>query len=284
MTKLLTFSFTILFSVLFFQSCSDEDNKQDEFLKEYNLPKGVTKPTLGWQYENNVATNALIAGFLNDDMWFAAYNDRKEKIFEYTTSMIRGFNQKFYLEFGEVEERNIDNISLTNFIMKDDGIILLVNYGGPNEIISTLGGKEKRLYYNRYDNSVSNLKNWYGEYFITLGFKNHFLFDKNCDEINKIPLEYNFINNLIPIDDISGLGVSYPYVSLVNITNGVYIWNYRHKGYSEEFIIKDKSININDDTIDFIFDIVYKNGDKERESFKLNKLTGELINETNGIN
>ena len=198
--------------------------------------------------------------------------------------MIRGFNQKFYLEFGEVEERNIDNISLTNFIMKDDGIILLVNYGGPNEIISTLGGKEKRLYYNRYDNSVSNLKNWYGGYFITLGFKNHFLFDKNCDEINKIPLEYNFINNLIPIDDISGLGVSYPYVSLVNITNGVYIWNYRHKGYSEEFIIKDKSININDDTIDFIFDIVYKNGDKERESFKLNKLTGELINETNGIN
>lgn len=84
----------------------------------------MTKPTLGWQYENNVATNALIAGFLNDDMWFAAYNDRKEKIFEYTTSMIRGFNQKFYLEFGEVEERNIDNISLTNFIMKDDGIIL----------------------------------------------------------------------------------------------------------------------------------------------------------------
>lgn len=73
-------------------------------------------------------------------------------------------------------------------------------------------------------------------------------------------------------------------MSLVNITNGVYIWNYRHKGYSEEFIIKDKSININDDTIDFIFDIVYKNGDKERESFKLNKLTGELINETNGIN
>ena len=50
MTKLLTFSFTILFSVLFFQSCSDEDNKQDEFLKEYNLPKGVTKPTLGYQY------------------------------------------------------------------------------------------------------------------------------------------------------------------------------------------------------------------------------------------
>ena len=284
MNKLLTLSLTIIFAALCFQSCSNEDNKEDEFLKEYNLPKGVTKPTIGWQYEDNVATNALIAGFLNGDMWFAAYNDRKEQIFEYTTSMIRGFNQKFYFEFGKVEERNIDYISLTNFIMKDDGIVLLVNYGSPNEIISTLGGKEKRLYYNRYDNSVYNLKNWYGEYFITLGSKNNFLLDKNCDEINKIPLGHNTINNLIPIDKISGLSVSYPHVSLVNITNDDDIWKYRHKEYSEEFIIKDKSININGDIIDFIFDIVYKNGDKERESFKLNKLTGELINETNGIN
>ena len=73
-------------------------------------------------------------------------------------------------------------------------------------------------------------------------------------------------------------------MSLVNITNGDYIWEYRHKEYSEEFIIKNKLININGDIISFTFDIVYRNGNKERESFKLNKLTGELINETNGIN
>ena len=54
--------------------------------------------------------------------------------------------------------------------------------------------------------------------------------------------------------------------------------------YSEEFVVKNKSININGDMISFIFDIVYRNGDKETESFKLNKLTGELINETDGIN
>ena len=48
--------------------------------------------------------------------------------------------------------------------------------------------------------------------------------------------------------------------------------------------IKNKLINISDNFIDFTFDIVYRNGDKERESFKLNKLTGELINEANSIN
>lgn len=71
---------------------------------------------------------------------------------------------------------------------------------------------------------------------------------------------------------------------MVNITNGNYIWEYQHKIYSEEFVVKNKSISINGDIISFIFDIVYRNGDKETESFKLNKLTGELINETDGIN
>lgn len=277
MKKLLIQSIAVIFAILCLQACSKEDNNQDEFLKEYNLPKGVTKPTLGWQYEENVAKNALIAGFLNGDMWFAAYNDRKEQIFEYTAPMIQGFSQKFYLEFGEVEERNIDQIVLANFIMKNDGLILLVNYGGPSEIISTIGGKEKRIYYNRYDNSVISLKNWNNEYFITLGYKNHFLLDNNCNEIKKIPLDDYLINKLIPIDNISGLDVSYPSVSLVNITNGDYIWNYRHKEYSEEFIIKNKLININGDIINFTFDIVYRNGDKERESFKLNIEDGSLI-------
>ncbi|GAA6467103.1 hypothetical protein NE636_00080 [Bacteroides thetaiotaomicron] len=277
MNKLLTLSIIAFFSVFCLQACSKEDDDQDEFLKEYNLPRGVTKPTQCWQYEENVAKNALIAGFLNGDMWFAAYNDRKEQIFEYTAPMIQGFSQKFYLEFGEVEERNIDQIVLANFIMKNDGLILLVNYGGPSEIISTIGGKEKRIYYNRYDNSVISLKNWNNEYFITLGYKNHFLLDNNCNEIKKIPLDDYLINKLIPIDNISGLDVSYPSVSLVNITNGDYIWNYRHKEYSEEFIIKNKLININGDIINFTFDIVYRNGDKERESFKLNIEDGSLI-------
>ena len=277
MNKLLTLSIIAFFSVFCLQACSKEDDDQDEFLKEYNLPRGVTKPTQCWQYEENVAKNALIAGFLNGDMWFAAYNDRKEQIFEYTAPMIQGFSQKFYLEFGEVEERNIDQIVLANFIMKNDGLILLVNYGGPSEIISTTGGKEKRIYYNRYDNSVISLKNWNNEYFITLGYKNHFLLDNNCNEIKKIPLDDYLINKLIPIDNISGLDVSYPSVSLVNITNGDYIWNYRHKEYSEEFIIKNKLININGDIINFTFDIVYRNGDKERESFKLNIEDGSLI-------
>ena len=277
MNKLLTLSIIAFFSVFCLQACSKEDDDQDEFLKEYNLPRGVTKPTQCWQYEENVAKNALIAGFLYGDMWFAAYNDRKEQIFEYTAPMIQGFSQKFYLEFGEVEERNIDQIVLANFIMKNDGLILLVNYGGPSEIISTIGGKEKRIYYNRYDNSVISLKNWNNEYFITLGYKNHFLLDNNCNEIKKIPLDDYLINKLIPIDNISGLDVSYPSVSLVNITNGDYIWNYRHKEYSEEFIIKNKLININGDIINFTFDIVYRNGDKERESFKLNIEDGSLI-------
>ena len=277
MNKLLTLSIIAFFSVFCLQACSKEDDDQDEFLKEYNLPRGVTKPTQCWQYEENVAKNALIAGFLNGDMWFAAYNDRKEQIFEYTAPMIQGFSQKFYLEFGEVEERNIDQIVLANFIKKNDGLILLVNYGGPSEIISTIGGKEKRIYYNRYDNSVISLKNWNNEYFITLGYKNHFLLDNNCNEIKKIPLDDYLINKLIPIDNISGLDVSYPSVSLVNITNGDYIWNYRHKEYSEEFIIKNKLININGDIINFTFDIVYRNGDKERESFKLNIEDGSLI-------
>ena len=277
MNKLLTLSIIAFFSVFCLQACSKEDDDQDEFLKEYNLPRGVTKPTQCWQYEENVAKNALIAGFLNGDMWFAAYNDRKEQIFEYTAPMIQGFSQKFYLEFGEVEERNIDQIVLANFIMKNDGLILLVNYGGPSEIISTIGGKEKRIYYNRYDNSVISLKNWNNEYFITLGYKNHFLLDNNCNEIKKIPLDDYLINKLIPIDNISGLDVSYPSVSLVNITNGDYIWNYRHKEYSEEFIIKNKLINIKGDIINFTFDIVYRNGDKERESFKLNIEDGSLI-------
>lgn len=277
MNKLLTLSIIAFFSVFCLQACSKEDDDQDEFLKEYNLPRGVTKPTQCWQYEENVAKNALIAGFLNGDMWFATYNDRKEQIFEYTAPMIQGFSQKFYLEFGEVEERNIDQIVLANFIMKNDGLILLVNYGGPSEIISTIGGKEKRIYYNRYDNSVISLKNWNNEYFITLGYKNHFLLDNNCNEIKKIPLDDYLINKLIPIDNISGLDVSYPSVSLVNITNGDYIWNYRHKEYSEEFIIKNKLININGDIINFTFDIVYRNGDKERESFKLNIEDGSLI-------
>lgn len=277
MNKLLTLSIIAFFSVFCLQACSKEDDDQDEFLKEYNLPRGVTKPTQCWQYEENVAKNALIAGFLNGDMWFAAYNDRKEQIFEYTAPMIQGFSQKFYLEFGEVEERNIDQIVLANFIMKNDGLILLVNYGGPSEIISTIGGKEKRIYYNRYDNSVISLKNWNNEYFITLGYKNHFLLDNNCNEIKKIPLDDYLINKLIPINNISGLDVSYPSVSLVNITNGDYIWNYRHKEYSEEFIIKNKLININGDIINFTFDIVYRNGDKERESFKLNIEDGSLI-------
>ncbi len=277
MNKLLTLSIIAFFSVFCLQACSKEDDDQDEFLKEYNLPRGVTKPTQCWQYEENVAKNALIAGFLNGDMWFAAYNDRKEQIFEYTAPMIQGFSQKFYLEFGEVEERNIDQIVLANFIMKNDGLILLVNYGGPSEIISTIGGKEKRIYYNRYDNSVISLKNWNNEYFITLGYKNHFLLDNNCNEIKKIPLDDYLINKLIPIDNISGLDVSYPSVSLVNITNGDYIWDYRHKEYSEEFIIKNKLININGDIINFTFDIVYRNGDKERESFKLNIEDGSLI-------
>ena len=277
MNKLLTLSIIAFFSVFCLQACSKEDDDQDEFLKEYNLPRGVTKPTQCWQYEENVAKNALIAGFLNGDMWFAAYNDRKEQIFEYTAPMIQGFSQKFYLEFGEVEERNIDQIVLANFIMKNDGLILLVNYGGPSEIISTIGDKEKRIYYNRYDNSVISLKNWNNEYFITLGYKNHFLLDNNCNEIKKIPLDDYLINKLIPIDNISGLDVSYPSVSLVNITNGDYIWNYRHKEYSEEFIIKNKLININGDIINFTFDIVYRNGDKERESFKLNIEDGSLI-------
>ena len=277
MNKLLTLSIIAFFSVFCLQACSKEDDDQGEFLKEYNLPRGVTKPTQCWQYEENVAKNALIAGFLNGDMWFAAYNDRKEQIFEYTAPMIQGFSQKFYLEFGEVEERNIDQIVLANFIMKNDGLILLVNYGGPSEIISTIGGKEKRIYYNRYDNSVISLKNWNNEYFITLGYKNHFLLDNNCNEIKKIPLDDYLINKLIPIDNISGLDVSYPSVSLVNITNGDYIWNYRHKEYSEEFIIKNKLININGDIINFTFDIVYRNGDKERESFKLNIEDGSLI-------
>ena len=277
MNKLLTLSIIAFFSVFCLQACSKEDDDQDEFLKEYNLPRGVTKPTQCWQYEENVAKNALIAGFLNGDMWFAAYNDRKEQIFEYTAPMIQGFSQKFYLEFGEVEERNIDQIVLANFIMKNDGLILLVNYGGPSEIISTIGGKEKRIYYNRYDNSVISLNNWNNEYFITLGYKNHFLLDNNCNEIKKIPLDDYLINKLIPIDNISGLDVSYPSVSLVNITNGDYIWDYRHKEYSEEFIIKNKLININGDIINFTFDIVYRNGDKERESFKLNIEDGSLI-------
>ena len=285
MNKLLVLSITAIFVLLCLQSCSKDYENQDEFLKEYNLPKGVTKPTIGWQYEEEVAKNALIAGFLNGDMWFAAYNEKKEQIFEYTAPMIRGFNQKFYLEFGKVEEHNIDHISLFNFIIKDDGIILLVNYGGPNEIISTLGGKEKRLYYNRYDNSVFDIKDWYGDYFITLGYNNNnLLLDNNCNEIEKIPLGNRTINKLIPIDNINGLEVSYPSVSLVNITNADYIWQYKHKGYSEEYIIKNKLINISDNFIDFTFDIVYRNGDKERESFKLNKLTGELINEANSIN
>ena len=241
MNKLLTLSIIAFFSVFCLQACSKEDDDQDEFLKEYNLPRGVTKPTQCWQYEENVAKNALIAGFLNGDMWFAAYNDRKEQIFEYTAPMIQGFSQKFYLEFGEVEERNIDQIVLANFIMKNDGLILLVNYGGPSEIISTIGGKEKRIYYNRYDNSVISLKNWNNEYFITLGYKNHFLLDNNCNEIKKIPLDDYLINKLIPIDNISGLDVSYPSVSLVNITNGDYIWNYRHKECSEELIMRISS-------------------------------------------
>ena len=126
MNKLLVLSITAIFVLLCLQSCSKDDENQDEFLKEYNLPKGVTKPTIGWQYEEEVAKNALIAGFLNGDMWFAAYNEKKEQIFEYTAPMIRGFNQKFYLEFGKVEEHNIDHISLFNFIIKDDGIMVVL--------------------------------------------------------------------------------------------------------------------------------------------------------------
>ena len=80
------------------------------------------------------------------------------------------------------------------------------------------------------------------------------MLDNNCNEIKKIPLDDYLINKLIPIDNISGLDVSYPSVSLVNITNGDYIWNYRHKEYSEEFIIKNKLININGDIINFTFD------------------------------
>ena len=65
MNKLLVLSITAIFVLLCLQSCSKDDENQDEFLKEYNLPKGVTKPTIGWQYEEEVAKNALIAGFLN---------------------------------------------------------------------------------------------------------------------------------------------------------------------------------------------------------------------------
>ena len=63
MNKLLTLSIIAFFSVFCLQACSKEDDDQDEFLKEYNLPRGVTKPTQCWQYEENVAKNALIAGY-----------------------------------------------------------------------------------------------------------------------------------------------------------------------------------------------------------------------------
>ena len=42
-------------------------------------------------------------------------------------------------------------------------------------------------------------------------------------------------------------------------------------------MITNKTIKINDDTIDFTFDIVYKNGDKENESFKLKLSNGSLV-------
>ena len=277
MKKLLMLSVIALFTAFCLQACSNEDDNQDEFLKKFNLPKGVTKVTVGWQTNENTPKYALLAGFLDGDMWFAAYNDKIEQVFEYRTPMIRGFNQKYYLEFGKVEEVNINNISLSGFIMEDNGIILLVNYGGPSEIITTFSGKEKRLYFNRYDNSVFNLRNWNDEYFITIVYNNNHIFDKKCENSKEVPLDSNIINSLIPINNFSGLRVIYPEIYLYNITTGNNIWGYQHKYYSAEFMITNKTIKINDDTIDFTFDIVYKNGDKENESFKLKLSNGSLV-------
>lgn len=93
----------------------------------------------------------------------------------------------------------------------------------------------------------------------------------------EVPLDSNIINSLIPINNFSGLRVIYPEIYLYNITTGNNIWGYQHKYYSAEFMITNKTIKINDDTIDFTFDIVYKNGDKENESFKLKLSNGSLV-------
>lgn len=259
------------------QSCSKDDENEDEFLKEFNLPKEVTKPTLSWSTDDN-GKYANIAGFVGENIWLAVYDpDTKKQLLEYSTPMIHGFKQKFYYEFGKVKDVNVENISIFNFVKKQNGIIWLVNYLEPTEIISTISGKEKRIYCNRYDTRIHKLRDWSGSLFIGYGSQSTYLFDENCNKVTEIPIPDNIIEKLISIDETKGLEVTYPHVVLYDITNGKYIWYYRNEDISREFVVKDKTINISNNIISFTFDIVYVNGDMERKAFKLNKLTGELV-------
>ena len=285
MKKQLTLSIAIIFAVLCFQSCGNE---------EYDSPEDE-HTNVSDKNSNIDFDGKTYCTWIKDTSYYIGIYDlgTQDKIVEIPTVIEGGLNQTADLSYGIKQNYTIKGCYILDIKKNKNGIYLLLEYSeykyglGITEIIHLRNNNiVKRIKYANGRGRPNILINWYDEEIIAVANVNLseystwdiFFYKNDLSQIYKGIYSKNIdiLLNSFPIDTFSMLYIEGNRILLYNIPYMDIIWNYR---YDEVFDIhiKQKKVETIGNTASFRIDVVYKDGSTAIRSFKLNLNDGSLI-------
>ncbi|WP_291593065.1 hypothetical protein [Bacteroides sp.] len=285
MKKQLTLSIAIIFAVLCFQSCGNE---------EYDSPEDE-HTNVSDKNSNIDFDGKTYCTWIKDTSYYIGIYDlgTQDKIVEIPTVIEGGLNQTADLSYGIKQNYTIKGCYILDIKKNKNGIYLLLEYSeykyglGITEIIHLRNNNiVKRIKYANGRGRPNILINWYDEEIIAVANVNLseystwdiFFYKNDLSQIYKGIYSKNIdiLLNSFPIDTFSMLYIEGNRILLYNIPDMDIIWNYR---YDEVFDIhiKQKKVETIGNTASFRIDVVYKDGSTAIRSFKLNLNDGSLI-------
>lgn len=285
MKKQLTLSIAIIFAVLCFQSCGNEeyDSLEDEHTN-------VSDKNSNIDFDGKTYCT-----WIKDTSYYIGIYDlvTQDKIVEIPTVIEGGLYQIADLSFGTKQNYTIKGCYILDIKKNKNGIYLLLEYSeykyglGITEIIQLRNNNiVKRVKYTTGRGRPNVLINWYDEEIIALANVNLskystwdiFFYKNDLSLIAKgtYSKDIDILLDSFPIGTFSALSIDSNYIVMYNIPNMNIIWDY---GYNEVFDvhIKQKNIEIIGNTASFRIEVVYEDGSTAIKSFKLNLNDGSLI-------
>lgn len=285
MKKQLTLSITIIFAVLCFQSCGNE---------EYDSPEDE-HTNVSDKNSNIDFDGKTYCTWIKDTSYYIGIYDlgTQDQIAEIPTVIEGGLNQTADLSFGTKQNYTIKGCYILDIKKNKNGIYLLLEYSeykyglGITEIIQLRNNNiVKRVKYANGRGRPNILINWYDEEIIALANVNlskystwDIFFYKNDLSLiyeGMYGKDLDILLDSFPVDTFSALSINSNCITMYNIPSMDIIWNYR---YDEVFDvhIKQKKVETMGNTAAFRIDVVYRDGSTAIKSFKLNLNDGSLI-------
>lgn len=285
MKKLLIQSITAMFTILCLQACSKEDNYLLQDIPFDETTKDSSIDLDGKTYSTWIKDASYCIGIYN--------TETKDKIVEFPTVIEGGVNQTANLYFGETKKYTIQGCYILDIIKNEKDVYMLLEYSeekyglGITELLILHDNKiTKRIKYANTIGRPNKLMPWYDKEIVATANENlsryasddFYIYSSGLDLIYKSAKTWNYDSflNAHPIDTYRFIQADGNYIILKDIKEDFNeVWRFVHG--DKDAIVKRLEVDVNEEIVEIVLELVYKDGAKETKSFKLNIEDGSLI-------